>query len=149
MRRDFNGGSRYHRPRPAFLVQKCSKRSRDGRIERLGCRFPGRLRITRDTIRTRSSHYRGLEALSAFQDIGIATHGREAVCYRHAGGLAPHVAFLVFATRRCGRLSADFRVACRNPPTGLDTDPKQTERRFEKVHDSLMLRIQAFANEMS
>ena len=35
----------------------------------------------------------------------------------------------------------------RYPPTGLDTDPKKATKRFQKVHDSLLSRVQAFASE--
>jgi hypothetical protein len=35
----------------------------------------------------------------------------------------------------------------RYPPSGLDVDAKKARQRFEKVHDSLVLRVQAFANE--
>jgi len=38
-------------------------------------------------------------------------------------------------------------LADRYPPSGLDADAKKAKQRFEKVHDSLMLRVQAFANE--
>jgi len=35
----------------------------------------------------------------------------------------------------------------RYPPAGLDTDPKKSTKRFQKVHESLFLRVQAFAIE--
>ena len=35
----------------------------------------------------------------------------------------------------------------RYPPAGVDTDPKKATRRFQKVHNSLFLRVQAFARE--
>ena len=35
----------------------------------------------------------------------------------------------------------------RYPPTGLDSDPKKATRRLRKVHDSLFLRVEAFARE--
>lgn len=33
----------------------------------------------------------------------------------------------------------------RYPPEGLDTDPKKSARRFQKVHGSLVTRVQDFA----
>ena len=35
----------------------------------------------------------------------------------------------------------------RYPPAGLDTDAKKATKRFQKVHESLFLRVQAFAVE--
>jgi hypothetical protein len=35
----------------------------------------------------------------------------------------------------------------RYPPAGLDTNAKKAKQRFEKVHDSLIPRVQAFAGE--
>ncbi len=35
----------------------------------------------------------------------------------------------------------------RYPPTGVDTDPKKASKRLQKVHESLFLRVEAFAKE--
>ena len=35
----------------------------------------------------------------------------------------------------------------RYPPGGLDTDSKKASQRLQKVHDSLFLRVEAFARE--
>ncbi len=35
----------------------------------------------------------------------------------------------------------------RYPPAGLDTDAKKAIQRFQKVHDSLITRVEAFARE--
>jgi len=35
----------------------------------------------------------------------------------------------------------------RYPPGGLDTDSKKSAKRFQKVHDSVFLRVEAFARE--
>ncbi|MBC8008304.1 MAG: hypothetical protein H7X76_09690 [Prolixibacteraceae bacterium] len=35
----------------------------------------------------------------------------------------------------------------RYPPTGLDTDSKKSAQRLKKVHDSLFVRVEAFAWE--
>jgi len=37
----------------------------------------------------------------------------------------------------------------RYPPTGLDTDWRKASQRLRKVHDSLFVRVQAFARENS
>lgn len=42
-------------------------------------------------------------------------------------------------------LSAE--IIKRYPPGGLDTDTKKATQRFRKVHDSLILRVEAFARE--
>ena len=35
----------------------------------------------------------------------------------------------------------------RYPPSGLDTDPKKATQRLQKVHDSLFLRVEDFAQK--
>ena len=40
-------------------------------------------------------------------------------------------------------------IVKRYPPTGLDTDSKKAAQRLRKVHDSLFLRVEAFAREHS
>jgi hypothetical protein len=35
----------------------------------------------------------------------------------------------------------------RYPPSGLDTDPKKATQRLQKVHQSLIFRVEAFARE--
>jgi mRNA-degrading endonuclease RelE of RelBE toxin-antitoxin system len=35
----------------------------------------------------------------------------------------------------------------RYPPEGVDTDPKKAAKRLQKVHESLFLRVEAFAKE--
>lgn len=35
----------------------------------------------------------------------------------------------------------------RYPPSGMDTDPKKAAKRLQKVHESLFLRVEAFAKE--
>ncbi|HKB83271.1 MAG TPA: hypothetical protein VKD04_08710 [Burkholderiales bacterium] len=42
-------------------------------------------------------------------------------------------------------LSAE--IIRRYPPTGLDTDSKKAAQRLQKVHDSLLMRVEAFARE--
>ena len=37
----------------------------------------------------------------------------------------------------------------RYPPTGVDKDPKKAAQRLQKVHESLFLRIEAFAKQNS
>ena len=38
-------------------------------------------------------------------------------------------------------------IVKRYPPTGLDTDPKKATQRLQKVHQSLVFRVEAFARE--
>ena len=42
-------------------------------------------------------------------------------------------------------LSAE--IIKRYPPTGMDTDPGKASKRLQKVHESLFLRVEAFAKE--